>query len=129
MHEYRALEGRDHDSKAQKNFGARPTKIANVTRITDPTPVTSIHSFALCPFSDQMHGCSAFYRDESGEIFHTYSTYARGVDPLNVAYQFLDLTAKGRDEDWTQEHPSGWVRHRYRFGADRSQSSSIAFCA
>lgn len=67
------------------------------------------------PFSDQMHGCSAFYKDERGDIFHTYSTYARGVDMLNVAYQFLDLTAKGRDEDWSQEHSSGWVRHHDRY--------------
>ena len=68
------------------------------------------------PFSDQMHGCSAFYRDEDSTVYHTYSTYARGVDMLNVAYQFLDLTALGRDEDWTQPHPSGWVRHRDRYG-------------
>lgn len=67
------------------------------------------------PFSDQMHGCSTFYRDEDGAIYHTYSTYARGVDMLNVAYQFLDLTALGRDEDWTQPHPAGWVRHRDRY--------------
>lgn len=67
------------------------------------------------PFSDQMHGCSTFYKDGQGDIFHTYSTYARGVDMLNVAYQFLDLTAKGRDEDFSQEHPSGWVRHRDRY--------------
>ncbi|HUO94640.1 MAG TPA: thioredoxin family protein [Steroidobacteraceae bacterium] len=67
------------------------------------------------PFSDQMHGCSAFYRDGDGAIYHTYSTYARGVDTLNVAFQFLDLTALGRDEDWSQPHPSGWVRHRDRY--------------
>jgi predicted dithiol-disulfide oxidoreductase (DUF899 family) len=67
------------------------------------------------PFSDQMHGCSAFYKDEDGEIYHTYSTYARGVDMLNVAYQFLDLTALGRDEDPSQPHPSDWIRHRDRY--------------
>lgn len=67
------------------------------------------------PFSDQMHGCSTFYKDENGEIFHTYSAYARGVDMLNVAYQFLDLTAKGRDEDWSRENSSNWVRHRDRY--------------
>jgi predicted dithiol-disulfide oxidoreductase (DUF899 family) len=68
------------------------------------------------PFSDQMHGCSTFFKDANQNIFHTYSTYARGVDMLNVTYQFLDLTAKGRDEDWSQEHPSGWVRHHDRYG-------------
>lgn len=67
------------------------------------------------PFSDQMHGCSAFYRDDDDAIYHTYSTYARGVDMLNVAYQFLDLTALGRDEDWSQPHSSGWIRHRDRY--------------
>jgi predicted dithiol-disulfide oxidoreductase (DUF899 family) len=67
------------------------------------------------PFSDQMHGCSTFCKDEQGDLFHTYSTYGRGVDMLNVAYQFLDLTAKGRDEDFSQKHPSGWVRHRDRY--------------
>jgi predicted dithiol-disulfide oxidoreductase (DUF899 family) len=40
----------------------------------------------------------------SGEIFHTYSTYSRGLDPINSGYQLLDLTPKGRDEQdlpWT----------------------------
>src|SRR5258708_6447845 len=63
------------------------------------------------PFSDELHGVSVFYRDKLGDIYHTYSTYARGVDMLNNAYQFLDLTAKGRDEDWSSDHPSYWVRH------------------
>ena len=69
------------------------------------------------PFADQLHGASAFYRDGKGRVFHTYSTYARGVDMLNGAYQYLDLTAKGRDEDWSLGHPSGWVRHHDRYGS------------
>jgi predicted dithiol-disulfide oxidoreductase (DUF899 family) len=44
-------------------------------------------------------GFSAFYKDESGAVFHTYSTYARGIDLLNGTYNFLDLAPKGRDED------------------------------
>src|SRR5215471_6602890 len=43
-------------------------------------------------------GISVFYKDTSGSIFHTYSCYARGLDMLNVAYHYLDLTPKGRDE-------------------------------
>ncbi|KAJ3034711.1 hypothetical protein HDV00_004756 [Rhizophlyctis rosea] len=65
--------------------------------------------------ASEMPGVSVFSKDpgnkESGEIYHTYSTFARGVDGLNVAYQFLDLTPKGRDEDglaW----PMAWVRRR-----------------
>jgi predicted dithiol-disulfide oxidoreductase (DUF899 family) len=67
------------------------------------------------PFSDQLHGASAFYKDNEGDVFHTYSTYARGVDMLNGAFQYLDLTAKGRDEDWSSDHPSGWVRHHDKY--------------
>ncbi len=46
---------------------------------------------------------------DQGEIFHTYSTYSRGLDPINSGYQLLDLTPKGRDEKnllWTM----AWVR-------------------
>ena len=59
-------------------------------------------------------GASVFYKGEEGKIFHTYSTYARGIDLLNVTYNFLDLTPKGRDEEhleWTQE----WVRHHDKY--------------
>jgi predicted dithiol-disulfide oxidoreductase (DUF899 family) len=46
-------------------------------------------------------------------VFHTYSTYARGIDMVNGTYQFLDLVPKGRDEnpDSTQD----WVRHHDRY--------------
>ena len=43
-------------------------------------------------------GISVFYRDEHGDIFHTYSTYARGLDMMNAAYHHMDLLPKGRDE-------------------------------
>lgn len=59
----------------------------------------------------EMPGISTFARDDGGSIFHTYSTYSRGLDPLNSAYQLLDLVAKGRDEnqlpfsmDWIRRH-------------------------
>lgn len=66
------------------------------------------------PGQEDREGASAFYKDETGAIFHTYSTYARGIDLLNSAYNFLDLAPKGRDEDvleWTQ----AWVRHHDRY--------------
>jgi len=59
----------------------------------------------------EREGASAFYRDAGGAIFHTYSTYARGIDLLNVTYNFLDLTAMGRDE----VVPQSWVRHHDRY--------------
>lgn len=46
----------------------------------------------------ELPGVSVFYKDEKGGIFHTYSAYARGIDMLNNAYHYLDLTPKGRDE-------------------------------
>ncbi len=57
----------------------------------------------------EMPGISVFQRDPDGGINHTYSTYARGLDMLNGAYHFLDLTPKGRDEHglpWTM----AWLR-------------------
>jgi predicted dithiol-disulfide oxidoreductase (DUF899 family) len=59
---------------------------------------------------DELPGLSVFYKDENGDVFHTYSTYARGLDPLIGTYQLLDLVPKGRDEnpdstmDWLRRH-------------------------
>jgi predicted dithiol-disulfide oxidoreductase (DUF899 family) len=58
---------------------------------------------------DEREGASAFYRDKNGDIYHTYSTYERGIDLMNTTYNFLDLTAKGRDEN--PEHSQDWVRY------------------
>jgi predicted dithiol-disulfide oxidoreductase (DUF899 family) len=77
--------------------------------------------------SDEMPGASAFYKDEQGVVFHTYSAYARGLDSLVGAYNWLDIAPKGRDEaglPW----PMAWVRHHDRYatpevGRDGSQSS------
>ncbi len=54
-------------------------------------------------------GLSVFYKNERGEVFHTYSCYARGIDMVNGAYQFLDFVPKGRDEDGF-EFSMEWVR-------------------
>jgi predicted dithiol-disulfide oxidoreductase (DUF899 family) len=54
-------------------------------------------------------GISVFYRDPSAALFHTYSCYARGLDMMNAAYHYLDLTPKGRDED-SLPFPQAWVR-------------------
>jgi predicted dithiol-disulfide oxidoreductase (DUF899 family) len=54
--------------------------------------------------STEVPGFSCFLRD-GDQIFHTYSTWARGTDFLGSAYSLLDLTALGRQEDW--EEPKG----------------------
>jgi len=63
-------------------------------------------------FSDR-EGMSVFYKDESGGIFHTYSTYARGIDLLNTAYNYIDLVPKGRDEGGRSQY---WVKRRDEYG-------------
>jgi len=54
-------------------------------------------------------GISVFLKD-AGSIYHTYSTYARGLDMLNVAYHYMDLVPKGRDEG--PDQLAGWLRRR-----------------
>lgn len=58
---------------------------------------------------EESPGPSVFAIDDQGEIFHTYSIYSRGLDPINSGYQLLDLKPRGRDEEglpWTM----AWVR-------------------
>ncbi|MGA2551743.1 MAG: thioredoxin family protein [Burkholderiaceae bacterium] len=55
-------------------------------------------------------GISVFTKDESGAIFRTYSTYGRGLDMMNTAYQYLDLVPKGRDE--IGKPTMAWVKLR-----------------
>ena len=67
------------------------------------------HNYGTREFiSDELPGLSVFYKDENGDVFHTYSTYARGLDILVGAYNFLDLVPTGRDEN--PESTMDWVR-------------------
>jgi len=62
------------------------------------------------PFMDEREGVSVFFKDPTGSVFHTYSAYARGIDLLNCAYNYIDLVPKGRDEPvgnaqfWVRRH-------------------------
>jgi predicted dithiol-disulfide oxidoreductase (DUF899 family) len=62
----------------------------------------------------EREGISVFYKDPGGTVFHTYSAYARGIDMVNGAYQFLDLVPRGRDEAG-HDDPQYWVRHHDRY--------------
>jgi len=64
--------------------------------------------------SEERPGLSVFYKDEKGGVFHTYSTYMRGLDILITAYNFIDLTPKGRDEEGLP-HSMAWVRHHDKY--------------
>jgi len=66
---------------------------------------------------EEAPGLSVFYKDDAGQIFHTYSAYARGLDAIVGTYQFLDLVPKGRGEDGLAFTMS-WVRHHDKYGDD-----------
>ena len=76
------------------------------------------HNYRMEPFpSEEAPGASVFYKDPAtGDVFHTYSTFGRGLDTMVGTYVLLDLVPKGRDEDGLP-FPMAWVRHHDRYGA------------
>src|ERR1700687_2241602 len=74
-----------------------------------------IYNFGTLGFGvEEAPGISVFYRDEAGEIFHTYSCFARGLDMMNAAYHYLDLTPLGRHEEGLS-YPMAWLRLRDQY--------------
>ncbi len=69
--------------------------------------------------SDEAHGLTVFYKDETGDVFHTYSSYARGGDIFLGAYNFLDITPKGRNETGIMD----WVRHHDKYPNDEKDQN------
>jgi predicted dithiol-disulfide oxidoreductase (DUF899 family) len=67
--------------------------------------------------SEELSGNSFFYRNESGEIFHTFSSYGRGGEAGLVIYSYLDMAPKGRNETGPNHNMTDWVRHHDRYGA------------
>ncbi len=75
----------------------------------EQTTAGAEYNYRQSEVADELPGLSVFATDEAGQVFHTYSTYSRGLDPINSGYQLLDLTPKGRNEDdlpWTM----AWLR-------------------
>jgi predicted dithiol-disulfide oxidoreductase (DUF899 family) len=67
------------------------------------------YNYVMQPFPvDEAPGISVFYKDEAGDVFHTYSSYARGNEEVIGAFIYLDITPKGRNEteimDWVKRH-------------------------
>ena len=74
-----------------------------------------LYNFGTLPFGmDEAPGFSVFYKDEQGNIYHTYSTFARGLDIFNAAYHIMDMTPKGRDEA-DLAFTMGWLRRRDQY--------------
>jgi len=74
----------------------------------------AFHNFKIKdPGVSEREGVSVFYKDPKGKVFHTYSTYERGIDTLNVDYHYMDLVPKGRDEGGRGPF---WVRRHDEYG-------------
>ncbi len=74
------------------------------------------YNFEMSEFpSEEAPGITVFYKNRTGDIFHTYSSYARGTETVVGTYNYLDLVPKGRDEDGLAFTMS-WVRHHDRYG-------------
>jgi predicted dithiol-disulfide oxidoreductase (DUF899 family) len=86
---------------------------------------TAVYNYEESTSSGEQPGLSVFYRNDAGEIFHTYSTYARGLDLLVGAYNYLDLTPKGRNEDEIME----WVRHHDRYEDEPAAKGASSCCS
>ena len=73
------------------------------------------YNFGTIPFSmDEGPGFSVFEKDEEGNVYHTYSTFARGLDIFNSAYHIMDMTPKGRNED-DLPFTMAWVRRHDQY--------------
>ena len=82
-----------------------------------------LYNFGTTPiYGEELPGISVFYRDDDGAVFHTYSTFARGLDMMNAAYQYLDLTPLGRHEDGLS-FPMEWVRLRDQYQPDAAKAA------
>jgi predicted dithiol-disulfide oxidoreductase (DUF899 family) len=68
----------------------------------------------VAPRGEENPGMSFFYQDPRGAIFHTYSTFGRGLEAMLGTYAILDRTAKGRDEA-NLPMPMSWVRHHDKY--------------
>jgi predicted dithiol-disulfide oxidoreductase (DUF899 family) len=85
------------------------------------------YNYTLQPFPhEEAPGISAFHQDDAGTVFHTYSTYGRGVELMMGAYELLDIAPKGRDED-DLTYPMEWVQHHDRY--EHSPAPKASCCA
>ena len=104
------VSSRDSDFNYDYNVSFKPEQLASGRvyynfRTTEAPPI------------EDLSGLSVFYKDPGGDIFHTYSSYARGNEEVLGTYMYLDLTPKGRNENGPRHNLTDWVRHHDRYGA------------
>lgn len=81
------------------------------------------YNYGAAPFSsEELPGTSVFYKDENGDIFHTYSSYARGGEAQLITYSYLDIAPKGRNETGPHHDLTDWVKHHDRYAKPAEHS-------
>ena len=68
------------------------------------------------PGMEDLSGDTVFFKDDAGQIFHTYSTFGRGGEQFLGAYNFLDVTPRGRNENGPHHTMGDWVRPWNMYG-------------
>ena len=87
------------------------------------------YNYSTQPYTEsESPGLSVFVKDASGTVFHTYSTYGRGVEAMMGTYHLLDLTPKGRDED-SLPYTMAWVKHHDRYESVPKATTANGCCA
>ena len=103
--------GNQRESHGRARLGNAISACLHGGRLCRTPLLRPIHNYGSRPPSGTEDvGISVFCKDANGQVFHTYSCYSRGVDMLNGAYHYLDLTPKGRDEADQGSNPQAWVR-------------------
>ena len=109
-----------HGTDFNRDFGVSFTT-------EDRTRGKADYNFGGAAPGEEMPGVSAFYKDEAGQVFHTYSTYGRGVEVMMHTYRLLDLVPKGRDED-ALDFTMAWVRHHDRYETTPTAGAAPSCC-
>jgi predicted dithiol-disulfide oxidoreductase (DUF899 family) len=98
------------------SFGSDFNRDFNVSFTPEEQAKNEVYyNYTVQPFmQEEMPGVSVFCKDDAGEVFHTYSTFGRGVEVMMGTYKLLDIVPKGRDED-NDAYGMQWVRHHDRY--------------
>ncbi len=88
------------------------------------------YNYGMTAFpQEEAPGISFFYKDDAGDVFHTYSTFGRGVEAMmGTTYNLLDMAPKGRDED-ALAYTMAWVRHHDRYESAPAPAVAASCCA
>jgi predicted dithiol-disulfide oxidoreductase (DUF899 family) len=79
--------------------------------------INSVYNYNAKPYPiRELPGLSVYFKDHRGDVYHTYSTYGRGLEDFLTAYRYIDIVPRGRDEAHTGG--MGWVRHHDRYNEE-----------